>query len=421
MVVGVFGHLKPIKALVIGDLILDVYITGKADRISPEAPVPVLLVENQHALPGGAGNVVLNLQALGAEVTVFGRLGDDDNGQELKKLFLEKGISTEGIFIQKQFCTTTKKRVIADSQQLIRIDFEQKVAVTEQIEKALLDLFKASIDSFDIVAISDYGKGVLSDHILTEIIKECRSRSKPVIVDPKGNDFQKYKNATIIKPNLKEAYAAAKCSKEVSLDEVAQKLLQETQAEMLLITRSEHGMTLFDQKGVRKDFPVTQKDVKDVTGAGDTALAMLAFAYANDLTIDDAISLANIASGIAIEKLGCASVKLSEIAKRLLDLDMEGKIFDEKYLFVLKRALEEKQVVLLDLQNHNEITASLFEKIQNVSISKGDAKLIVYISNKADSAFTYVLSSLPDIDFIVRQSESLANLSSMIPLEKIYC
>jgi D-beta-D-heptose 7-phosphate kinase/D-beta-D-heptose 1-phosphate adenosyltransferase len=399
---------------------LDVYTTGKVSRISPEAPVPILLAESQHSLPGGAGNVVLNLQALGAEVEPFGRVGDDHNGRLLRELFLAQGIPVEGLMTQENYQTPVKNRFIADAQQLIRIDFEKNHPVASSLEKRLIVALTEAIDRSDIVAISDYGKGLLSQRLLFHILTYSKEKKVPVIVDPKGEDFHKYKGATILKPNGKEAYAAAKCPPTASIEEVATTILRNVDIEMLLITRSEKGMILFDRKGKKKNFPVVQKDVKDVTGAGDTALAMIAFAHANKVGMEHAIRLANIASGIAIEKLGCVSVTLSDIAERLLLIDAEGKIFDEKYLFVLKQALLGKKVMVLHLEEPRELDQELFHAIRHISHKKKEAKLIVYLPSNNHKHFLTLLSSLPEVDFIVTQSESLEHFSSIIAPDKIY-
>jgi len=338
----------------------------------------------------------------------------------LKNVFIAKGISVEGLFIEENYQTPVKNRFMAESQQLIRIDFEKEAPLNGVLEKRLIEALTLAIDRSDIVAISDYGKGVLSEAILTHIIRYSKKKGIPVIVDPKGEDFQKYAGATMIKPNSKEAYAAAKCGSAASIEEVAREIFSATAVDMLLITRSEKGMSLFDRQGKESHFPVVQKEVKDVTGAGDTALAMITFAYANTIDLDHAITLANIASGLAIEKVGCVSITLSEIATRLLQIDTEGKIFDERYLFVLAQALKGKRVVLLHLEGQREFDQELFDAIRHVRELNKKDKLIVYISIDSNKNFISFLSSLPEIDFIVMESESLEHFCSVIPVEKIY-
>ncbi len=325
-----FRKLRSVKVLVIGDFLLDVYTKGCATRISPEAPIPVLLVSEVIQLPGGAGNVALNLKALGAEVSLIGRVGADQTGKNLIKLLLDEGIETKGLFREESFTTPLKNRFIADGQQLIRADYEVIEPITEEIEAHAIAYIKKHLSEFDIVCVSDYGKGFLSENLLSLILKEGKKIGVKVIVDPKGRDFSKYDGAYLIKPNNKEAYLAADAESVTPLEEVAKKIFSKVGADYLLITRSDKGMTLFSKEDLRGiNFTVTKKSVADVTGAGDTALAMIAFGIANELTFDHAISLANIASGISVETVGCKAVKLSEISRRLFTKNRIHRIFNE--------------------------------------------------------------------------------------------
>ncbi len=402
-----------IKALVLGDLMLDKYTTGSVQRISPEAPVKILNVEQKSSRPGGAGNVVLNLLALNAKVTILGRLGFDREGAELASSLKTKGADTSFLIRQRLYPTITKNRIISSSQQVIRIDSENLLSLPRHLERRVLSRLKELIPKMQVVAISDYGKGFLTDLILEKAIELCRLHHVPVIVDPKGSDFSKYKKATILKPNQKEAYIAAKKPSTASLKEVAAQILKETKVEKLLITRSESGMTLFDKKLNRTDFPVKLKEVNDVTGAGDTVLATLAIALANNLELSEAINLANIAAGIAIEHLGCAAVTLSELAERLLEFDTKSKIFDESHLYALGQVLKNKKYTLLGVESKKGMSNELFRSIHK--LSKEDAKLIVYFKDQAPSEeFVSFLSGLPLIDFIVVQKKSLRELKRKI-------
>ena len=331
--IGLLSRFSRVKVLVVGDFMLDTYTTGKVKRISPEAPVSVLHVQKEESLPGGAGNVVLNLIALGAEVTALGRVGYDFAGEQLRGALRDVGAEMDGIVMQKGFKTPVKNRFIADAQQVLRVDFEAISPLPEALEQVVIEKLHAILDEVHIVALSDYGKGFLSRTLLKHIIDLARSKNIPVIVDPKGDDFSRYQNATVIKPNLSEAYAAAKMPAETPIDEVARSILQMCQVDMLLITRSEAGMSLFHKNGQHFNFPVRSKEVKDVTGAGDTVLAMISVALANGLDIKYGAQLANIAAGMAIERLGCACINLSEMAERLLEYDVDNKIFDEEHLF----------------------------------------------------------------------------------------
>ena len=303
---------KPFTALVLGDFMLDTYTHGRVKRISPEAPVPILEITSQESRPGGAGNVVLNLIALGGTVHAIGRLGDDDAGRELRS-FLEKANASHTLLAEGNYHTAVKNRLVADSQQLLRLDREKISPLSADLEKTILQHLETAIPQVQVVAISDYGKGFLTPRIIARAIQIAKDARIPIIVDPKGSDFTKYKGATLIKPNLSEAYTAAKASPDASLDTVAKTLLEISQATLLLITRSEAGMSLFDNQGNRHDFPVRAKQVKDVTGAGDTVLAVFCLGLANQMDIHETSHLANVAASISIERLGCVQITLDEI------------------------------------------------------------------------------------------------------------
>jgi D-beta-D-heptose 7-phosphate kinase/D-beta-D-heptose 1-phosphate adenosyltransferase len=258
----------------------DTYTTGKVRRISPEAPVSVLHVLREESLPGGAGNVVLNLISLGANVVAVGRVGHDAAGKNIVQALAKEGVNTDGIIFQNQFQTPVKNRLIADAQQVLRVDFENITPIPEPIEQEVIERFPALLQDVDIIAISDYGKGFLSRSLLMGVIEMAKAKNIPIIVDPKGDDFTKYHGATILKPNLQEAYDAAKLTREASLEQVAEIIFKKVSIDMLMITRSEAGISLFKRDGGRLDFPVRSKEVKDVTGAGDTVLAMISVALA---------------------------------------------------------------------------------------------------------------------------------------------
>jgi rfaE bifunctional protein kinase chain/domain len=311
--------IRPFRALVIGDFMLDSYTTGKVRRISPEAPVPILEVMKQESRPGGAGNVALNFAALGGQVEVVGRLGDDGEGDFLRTFLAKQGVGTQGFFSESGHKTPVKNRLIADSQQLLRVDLETVSPLSLSLEAKVLSFLEKAIPQVGVVAVSDYGKGFLTPKILAEAIAISRRVGVPLIVDPKGTEFGKYRGAKVIKPNLGEAYTAAKLTSSASLEEVAQAILQMTESETLLITRSEAGISLFEQGKKRCDFPVQSREVKDVTGAGDTVLAVVGAALANGVEMQDAIAWANAAASVSIERLGCVQVTLAEISTRLLE------------------------------------------------------------------------------------------------------
>jgi rfaE bifunctional protein kinase chain/domain len=411
-----FSHFRPFKALVLGDFMLDTYTTGRVKRISPEAPVPVMEVHKQESRPGGAGNVVLNLTTLGATVYAVGRIGSDPEGEELKKHLF--AADTHALLVEPHYKTPVKNRLIADSQQLIRVDFETITPLQPAFETLMIEQLQTLIHQVDVVAISDYGKGFLTHRLIQAAIQIAKAANIPSIVDPKGSDFSKYRGATVLKPNLSEAYTAAKCLPSASLDEVAKQLLSLT--ETLLITRSEAGISIFDAAGTRSDFPVRSKEVKDVTGAGDTVLSMICLGLANGLDIQLAAQLANIAAGLSIERLGCVQITLSELAERLLQVDSDTKIFDENHTYALHQVLQGKRYSLLVLEKGQPLSHSLFRTIRKLSAQE-EQELIVYVRNtEPDDELIHLLSSLPEVDYIILQTESLKNLCNAIHPHEVY-
>ncbi len=418
---GMLSRFSPVRVLVIGDFMVDTYTTGKVKRISPEAPVSVLHVQKEESRPGGAGNVVLNLVSLGAKVIAVGRIGYDVAGEQLRDSLDGEGVDTENILLQKGYKTPVKNRLIADAQQVLRVDFETVSALPDSLEEDVLERLPPLLDKVNIVAISDYGKGFLSRGLLKKIIEMSREKDIPVIVDPKGDDFSKYHGATVIKPNLTEAYAAAKLPSEATLENVSLNILGNCGVEMLLITRSEAGISLFNKGGHRIDFPVRSKEVKDVTGAGDTVLAMISVALANKLDIRYGAQLANIAAGMAIERLGCARINISEMAERLLEYDVENKIFDEEHLYALQQALKGKRYTVLGLDSTQGMSTSLFRALRKLASRDSEKKLIVYVrDNDPDEEFVSLLSSLAEVDFIVLKCESLKNLCEIIHPHQVF-
>jgi len=413
------------KILVIGDLMLDTYTIGKAKRISPEAPVAVIEVQREENRPGGAGNVALNLRSLGAEVYLMGRLGNDSTGEVLQEALISEDINTSALFFQQGFATPMKNRIIADNQQLVRVDYEQVVPLPEMLEQEIIDLLPTLMKDMEAIAVSDYGKGFLSKTLLAAVYECAKSNHIPVITDPKGIDFTKYQGTTVIKPNLSEAYAAAGLQAEASLDLAAQKLMQLASAETLMITRSEAGLSVFHKNGERQDFPVRVREIKDVTGAGDTVLAMLTFAMANDLEIAEIAQLSNIAAGIAIEHFGCARVGLSDIARRLLETDVENKIFDKEHLFALQQVLSQREYLILGISAAAGMTSSIFSTIQRLAKNK-ERDLVIFMqdnqseSDQAEDEFLNLLASMQDVKFIIVHSDDITRLCAKVPPAEIY-
>lgn len=406
---SILSRLNPTKVMVIGDLLVDTYTIGKARRISPEAPVAVVTVQHEESRPGGSGNVVLNLLSLGSQVVVIGRIGKDWAGDYLCEAFRQEGVDTTSIFVQENYRTPVKNRIIAENQQIVRVDHEQTNPLPENLEQAIIESIPLLMKDIKVVAISDYGKGFLTSTLLNAIISHAREKGILVISDPKGHDFAKYSGSTLIKPNLSEAYAAANLPPQTSIDLVAKKILQLAQSDFLMITRSEAGISLFNAAGERSDFPVEPRQVKDVTGAGDTVLAMLTYALANQLTYTEAVQLCNVAAGIAIERLGCARVNLSDLAHRLLEMDINNKVFDEEHLFAIQEVLKTRPFNLLGLTKIDHLTPQLYQVIKR--LAKPNENLLIYILDpEINDIFIEILSSLKEVDFILLDQKSVGEL-----------
>jgi len=305
------GELSQVRLLVVGDVMLDRYWFGEVSRISPEAPVPVVKVERSEERLGGAANVARNAAALGAVTALLSVVGDDDAGRTVGRL-LEEGQIDAALHVDRDIDTTVKLRVIGRQQQLLRIDFE--TAPSHEVLQAKLADFESRIVQSDVVILSDYGKGGLT-HI-ADMIRISRAHDKPVLVDPKGDEWGKYAGATVITPNRSELRAVVgRWSSEEELADKAQKLRGELRLEALLVTRSEEGMTLFADEIHHQ--PALAREVFDVSGAGDTVIATLAVMIAAGADWAESIRVANIAAGIVVGKLGTAVVTRRELAAAL--------------------------------------------------------------------------------------------------------
>jgi len=326
---SLFARAKEIKALVVGDLMLDEYLWGKADRISPEAPVQVVDVVREDIRLGGAGNVANNLVALGCGVTVLSVIGADENGTVLRHVFSGKGVDTDGIFEDPLRRTSKKTRVVAAHQQIVRIDRESREPISRDFELKVTDFLAHRGGEYQVILISDYLKGVLSEGVLAAVFAAGKRFGIPVVVDPKGNDYRRYRGATILTPNRKEAEIASgvRIDDEKSLVRAAEQLLGEEALEALLITRSEEGMSLFEGAGRTVHIPTVAREVYDVTGAGDTVLAVMGLALACGGGFEEAARLANVAAGIAVGKLGTSIVTPAEIIN---DIGHEHRDSDAK-------------------------------------------------------------------------------------------
>jgi D-glycero-beta-D-manno-heptose-7-phosphate kinase len=300
------------RILVVGDVMLDRYWFGDVSRISPEAPVPVVKVDHSEERPGGAANVARNCTALGAPTSLLSVVGADEAGHTLARLLKSGGIDAS-LYEDAGLSTTVKLRVIGRQQQLLRIDFENWP--THEVLKAKLAEFERRLSSCDAIILSDYGKGGLT-HI-AEMIALARAAGKPVLADPKGEDYERYRGATLITPNRSEfRQVVGKWSSEEQFIEKAQKLRQDLDLEGLLVTRSEEGMTLVTADGTHHEAAVA-REVFDVSGAGDTVIATLAVMMAAGVPLPAAMNLANKAAGVVVGKLGTAICSIDELKATL--------------------------------------------------------------------------------------------------------
>ena len=309
------------RVLVVGDVMLDRYYHGSANRISPEAPVPVVRVSNQEDRPGGAGNVALNIAALGGAATLVGVVGTDATAEDLGARLSAAGVRCEFLVSQDK-PTITKLRVISQHQQLLRMDFEQPFAAQDVAD--LQPRFESVLESAQVVIVSDYAKGALQD--VPAIILAARAAGKPVIVDPKGSDFEKYRGATLITPNLHEfETVVGHCSTEQELITKGLALMSELALEAILITRGESGMTLLRPNKAELHLPARAQEVFDVTGAGDTVISVLAASLAAGEDFAEATALANLAASLAVGKLGTAAISGPELRRALHSDSASGR------------------------------------------------------------------------------------------------
>lgn len=297
------------KVLVIGDIMLDRYWSGNTSRISPEAPVPVVNVADTENRLGGAGNVALNLSTLGCATTLCGIVGDDGEGQITRELTAQAGIKHQ-LTIDKNNPTITKLRILSRHQQLLRLDFEEKLHNSPKTE--LLDKLESLLSEVDAVVISDYDKGTVHDS--QAIIQLCKRHNVKVLIDPKGNDYKRYQGATLLTPNLSELEViVGECATTEIAISKAEELLQELDVEAILLTLSEKGMALIHKDRAPTQIPTQARDVFDVTGAGDTVIATMAACLASNIDAQTAMRLANLAAGVVVGKLGTSTVNKSEL------------------------------------------------------------------------------------------------------------
>jgi len=311
----IFETITSKKILVVGDLMLDHYIIGDVDRISPEAPVQVVKVETEKFGPGGAANVAQNIKALGAEPIIIGTVGNDQSGEKLKQIFRENDISDEGIFTNTHHPTTQKTRVIARNQQLVRIDFEKDDEIEEEVLKEIEKYAEEIIPEIDGIILQDYNKGLLTKELIHLFTSLAQKHNKFIGVDPKAKNFFEYQNVTFFKPNRHEA--EKNLQYDIKSDEdlkiVAQKLIDKLNCSYVVITLGSNGMFICDNQNNSWQIPTFSQEVYDVSGAGDTVISMLMLAITASCDIKTASIIANHAAGVVCGKVGAATASPAEI------------------------------------------------------------------------------------------------------------
>ena len=426
----VFKEAKP-NILVVGDLMIDHYLWGSCERISPEAPVQVVDIQKETTVLGGAGNVINNLKALGAHVSVSSVIGDDDIGKELTQMLHDINVDTQNLIIESKRKTSKKSRVIAVSQQILRYDKESKEDIPKESAQRILDALATSIANYDIVILSDYGKGVLTQELSQGIIELANKNNVKVLVDPKGKDFTKYKGAYLLTPNKKEAVLATgiEITDEVSLKKALLQLKNDCDLDVSLITLSEDGIATYEKEV--KVFPTVAKEVFDVTGAGDTVIASIAFALSIGKSLDETAAFANLAAGVVVGKIGSATVTIDEIEDYEASLhkstsDAHIKSFEEIDAIVQRYKQNGKKVVFTNgcfdilhvghvkylqiAKSFGDVLIVGLNSDASVSRLKGPSRPVNTAEDRA-----YLLAALEAVDFVVPfESDTPYELIKMI-------
>jgi D-beta-D-heptose 7-phosphate kinase/D-beta-D-heptose 1-phosphate adenosyltransferase len=407
---------KP-KILVIGDLMIDHYLWGSCERISPEAPVQVINVTSESTVLGGAGNVISNLYSLGAVVDIISVIGESGASKELKELLSAINVDTQYLITQKDRITSKKSRVIAAQQQVVRFDRESTSEINNKSQTAILNIFKVIVNNYDVILLSDYGKGVLTFNLTQSLINVANENEKKLLVDPKGLDYSKYKGAYLLTPNKKEASEATSILIEdnESLTKTLLRLKEQCNLTYSLITLSEQGVAIFDNE--LRIYPTVAKEIFDVTGAGDTVLASLGFALSCNNDIDEAVKFANLASGVVVGKIGSATASINEIIRYESNLH---KTFSDEYIkswseiSSIVRELKSKDKKIIFTNGCFDILHTGHVKYLEKTKSFGDILILGLNSDKSVRKLkgekrpinsqvdrAYILASLEVVDYVV--------------------
>jgi len=405
------------KLLVLGDLMIDHYLWGSCERISPEAPVQVINVSNESSILGGAGNVVNNLQRFGAKVDLISVIGNCEASNELKILLKNIGVSTKYLAKQNDRITAKKSRIISSQQQVVRFDRESTEDINLESQNTIIKTFTSIVKDYDAILISDYGKGIFTYNLTQSLITIAKKYNKKVLIDPKGIDYLKYKGAYLLTPNKKEASEASKINilDDRSLIEAITLLKSSCNLDVSLITLSENGVAIYDDNF--RVHPTAAREVFDVTGAGDTVLASLGFSIACGLKIDQAVEFSNLAAGVVVGKIGSATASLNEIIEYESSInkstsDKHIKTLDEITSLIKDLKIRDKKIVFtngcFDLLHAGHIsfleTAKSFGDIlilglnsdRSVTALKGKERPINIQEDRA-----YILAALEVVDYVV--------------------
>jgi D-beta-D-heptose 7-phosphate kinase / D-beta-D-heptose 1-phosphate adenosyltransferase len=395
------------RVLVVGDLMLDRYWTGRTGRISPEAPVPVVQIDGIEDRPGGAANVALNAAALGAKVTLLGMCGDDESATLLEEKLSAVDVVCDFVRVSG-FDTITKLRVLSRNQQLIRLDFEKSFACADKSQ--LQQAFINKLGEADVVILSDYDKGCLSS--VQDLIKLAREHNVPTIVDPKGSDFSKYRGATLLTPNMGEFEGVAgHCEDELQLVQRAQAMIDNLSLENLLVTRSEKGMTLIQKAQTELHLPAKAREVFDVTGAGDTVVATLSAALAAGVNMADACALANAAASVVVGKLGTSSVTATELAQAVSQDKSPGRgVMSQQQLAIAIKAAKQRGEKIVMTNGCFDILHAGHVSYLETASELGD-KLIVAVND--DDSVRRLKGQGRPINSVQRRMAVLAGLASV--------
>ncbi|MDP0507013.1 MAG: D-glycero-beta-D-manno-heptose-7-phosphate kinase [Fusobacterium sp. JB019] len=308
----ILSNFNKLKIAVVGDIMLDDYLIGTVERVSPEAPVPVVLIKKEKFVLGGAGNVINNLSTLGVKTYCYGMVGDDIDGDKLLRSMKKIGVEISGIIKSEERPTIVKRRILGGNQQLLRIDWEDPTNIDDLLEEAILENIRNNINNIDAIILSDYNKGVLTPRLSREIIKLAKQNNKIITVDPKPSNIKNYVGASSMTPNKKEAFLCLKNSENMDINEVGTDIRDMLKLENLLITRSEEGVSLYDDNGVT-NIPTFAKEVFDVTGAGDTVISVYTLSKAAGASWEEAAKIANTAAGIVVGKIGTSTATKEQI------------------------------------------------------------------------------------------------------------